>query len=133
MEMRLRIIWLGLKWRGKCILPVKNPHNIPVWKAQRNILTQKKREKKPQKTSICLKKQRKNYNYSTLEHQQYPKQEYTTLIEPAITAQWEKNVFQYWQLMTQNSFLLAMFLFCFFRIVWNSLCYMSQLQKLYGT
>lgn len=54
MEVRMKIIWLGFRWRGKCILPVKKPYNIPAWKAQRNILTQKKKKrKKTQKTSIC--------------------------------------------------------------------------------
>lgn len=72
MEMKMEIIWLGLGWKGKCILPVKKPYNIPVWKAQRNILTQKKKKRKKPLENINLleKAEEKNYNYLTLEHQQ---------------------------------------------------------------
>lgn len=136
MEMRMKIIWLGLRWRGKCILPVKKPYNTPIWKAQRNILTPKKRKKKnkkenPRKRQFAWKSREKKlqlFDFGTSAitkariHHINRASNYSTMREKCISI-----------LRADDSELISFsnVSFCFFRIVWNSLCCMSQLQKLY--
>ena len=133
-EMRMKIIWLGLKWRGKSNLKVEKPYNIPFWKVQRNILAQKKKKRGGEKKSICLIKQREkntiiwlwniSNNQSNNTHHINRASNYSTM--------WEKFI----SILTADDSEFIPFTnvsFCFFKIVWNALCYMSQLQKLYGT
>lgn len=138
MEMRMKIIWLGLKWRGKSNLKVKKPYNIPFWKAQRNTLTQKRKGKKTKQsnrkcqfpwyskgkkpTIIWLWNITNNKSNNT--HHINNASNYSTM--------WEKCI----SILTADDSEFIPFAnvsFRFFKIVWNALCYMSPLQKLYGT
>lgn len=103
--------------KRKSNLKVKKPYNIPFWKVQRNTLTQKRKGKKKTKQSnrkCQFPWYSKGKNLQLFDFGTSPITKaiiHITLIKPAIIAQCEKNVFQYWQLMTRNSFLLLMFLF----------------------
>lgn len=117
---------------------MKKPYNIPFWKAQRNTLTQKRKGEKKQtikqKMSISLIQQRKKPTIIWLWNITNNKSNNTHHINNAsnYSTMWEKCI----SILTADDSEFIPFAnvsFHFFKIVWNALCYMSLLQKLYGT